>query len=332
MKIFDRTLKALHRDRAFNIQNSEALHSYFEGLGSRNLVERLKTVVGKEFNRVGFIGPTPHAFLKETQDHFNLREAFLCDFSTKSLSQSVASVKHNCPTLRVTSAVMDEEDWSFPENSFNLIVHNLQLHWLNQVSSTFERLHKSLTPDGALLGVGLGGETLQEVRIALSLAEQEREGGVSQLVSPMLNVQDVGNLLNRLDYKLITITAEKTTIYVQDLFQIMEFIQATGEANATKERRGRVSPETFIAANAIFSTLFVERSGEFEGLVPVTVELIHYIAWKDHDSQQKPLKPGTKGIDFKTFISELSDEDMEIGEIYEKEEDVEVKYVKKRKD
>jgi NADH dehydrogenase [ubiquinone] 1 alpha subcomplex assembly factor 5 len=330
MRIFDRTLKALHRDRAFSCPDNPALATYFQGLGTNALANRLQTVVGKEFNRVGFIGPYPHVFLKENQSQFNFKEAFLADLSPKSLNWSAAQVKLSCPTLRVTKAVLDEEDWSFPEDSFNLVVHNMQLHWVNEVASMFERIHKSLTPDGALLGVGLGGDSLQEVRIALTLAEQEREGGVSQHVSPMMYVQDVGNILNRQNYKLITITADKVTVYVQDLFQIMEFLQDIGEANALVSRRPRVSPSTFEAANAIFCSLFVERSGEFEGLMPVTFELIHYIAWKEHESQQQPLRPGTKGVDIRTLANEVSDEELEVGEIYEQDEGVEVKYTTKR--
>eukprot|EP00775_Hariotina_reticulata_P006076 gene6076-6315_t len=34
----------------------------------------------------------------------------------------------------------------------------------------------------------LGGQTLQELRISCSLAQQEREGGVSPFVSPLAQV------------------------------------------------------------------------------------------------------------------------------------------------
>lgn len=47
----------------------------------------------------------------------------------------------------------------------------------------------ALKPDGLLLAAMLGGDTLQELRIACSLAEQEREGGVSSRVSPLAQVQ-----------------------------------------------------------------------------------------------------------------------------------------------
>jgi NADH dehydrogenase [ubiquinone] 1 alpha subcomplex assembly factor 5 len=48
----------------------------------------------------------------------------------------------------------------------------------------------ALRPDGLFLGAMLGGQTLQELRIACSLAQQEREGGVSAFVSPLAQVSE----------------------------------------------------------------------------------------------------------------------------------------------
>ena len=46
----------------------------------------------------------------------------------------------------------------------------------------------ALKPDGLFLGTMLGGTTLQELRTCLALAEQERKGGVSPRMSPLVQV------------------------------------------------------------------------------------------------------------------------------------------------
>lgn len=58
------------------------------------------------------------------------------------------------------------------------------------VQGALAQARRALKPDGLLLAAMLGGETLQELRIACSLAEQEREGGVSSRVSPLAQVRD----------------------------------------------------------------------------------------------------------------------------------------------
>jgi hypothetical protein len=55
----------------------------------------------------------------------------------------------------------------------------------------------ALRPDGLFLAAMLGGHTLQELRIACSVAQQEREGGVSPRVSPLAQVRRPGAWLAR---------------------------------------------------------------------------------------------------------------------------------------
>ncbi len=47
----------------------------------------------------------------------------------------------------------------------------------------------ALKPDGLLLGAMLGGNSLQELRIACAVAEQELEGGVASRISPLTRVR-----------------------------------------------------------------------------------------------------------------------------------------------
>lgn len=51
----------------------------------------------------------------------------------------------------------------------------------------------ALKPDGLFLGSMFGGDTLHELRVACSLAQQEREGGISPFVSPLAQVPAPGS-------------------------------------------------------------------------------------------------------------------------------------------
>ena len=55
---------------------------------------------------------------------------------------------------------------------------NLSLHWVNDLPGALTQAREALRPDGVLLASMLGGHTLRELRIAMQLAEMEREVGV----------------------------------------------------------------------------------------------------------------------------------------------------------
>ncbi|CAG9328297.1 unnamed protein product [Blepharisma stoltei] len=330
--VFDRGLKILHKRRiSKNIQASEI---YYHELSIQDILSRLGSIKGRNFSNACFIGPMAHLWARDihSNNFLNLKGLTIIDSCKESLDFSLKEIKNLNPSFKYTGLYLDEENWSFPENYFNLIVNNLQLHWLNKIGQTLEKCLLSLQPDGALIGTAMGGDTLQELRIALSLGEQEREGGVSPHVSPMFHLTDIGQILYKVNYKLVTATADQKTLYFNDAFQLMNFLQSVGEGNASLNARKSVSRDTFIAAAAIYEHLFKVREGQYTGKLPATFDMVHYIGWKEHDSQQKPLKRGAKGIDIKTLAEEVIDEDMEYGEIQEYEDKVEIRYTKKKPD
>jgi NADH dehydrogenase [ubiquinone] 1 alpha subcomplex assembly factor 5 len=73
---------------------------------------------------------------------------------------------------------------------------------------------ESLNPNGVLIGNIFGEDTLQgkilqlfylELRIAFTLAESERSGGISPHISPFITIIELGNLLARSKFNLPTI-------------------------------------------------------------------------------------------------------------------------------
>ena len=59
---------------------------------------------------------------------------------------------------RIEPVVCDEEKWldKFGENSFDLIVSNMQLHWINELEQTLRQFNASLMADGVFMGTMLG--------------------------------------------------------------------------------------------------------------------------------------------------------------------------------
>lgn len=89
--------------------------------------------------------------------------------------------------------VVDEESLLtvIDENSQDCIVSNLGLHWVNDLPGVLTQIRRALKPDGVFIGAMFGGDTLFELRTALQLAEQERDGGLSPRVSPMAGEKNV---------------------------------------------------------------------------------------------------------------------------------------------
>lgn len=93
----------------------------------------------------------------------------------------------------------------FKKESADLILTSLTAHWINDLPGWFKRCHDVLKPDGAIIGCLLAGDTLHELRVSLQLAEMERLGGIGAHVSPFVQPQDIGGLMNRAGFDMITL-------------------------------------------------------------------------------------------------------------------------------
>lgn len=146
---------------------------------------------------------------------------------------------------------------------------------------------------------------MQELRIAFTLAENERSGGVSQHTSPMFSNVDFGNLFTRCGYNLPTIYSDKIQLNFNNPFELMQFIQNIGESNALLENRKEVIREVVYAAAAIYQNLF--KCPKDEQKVFSTFEFISFLGWKYHESQQKPKKRGSAEFSLKDLQKEIED-------------------------
>ncbi len=184
----------------------------------------------------------------------------------------------------------DPELLPFAPASFDLILGALALHWVNDLPGALLQLRRALRPDGLLLVSLLGGETLRELRQAWMEAELEEEGGVSPRVSPFADPRDLGGLLQRAGLALPVVDSDRLTVTYPDALALMRDLRGMGESNAVAERRRRFTRRATLArAAARYAAAF----GRPDGRIAASFEIVTLTAWAPHDSQPKPLRPGS---------------------------------------
>jgi SAM-dependent methyltransferase len=184
----------------------------------------------------------------------------------------------------------DEEALPFAAQSFDLVVSGLALQHVNDLPGTLIQVRRALQPDGLLLAALLGGATLNELRTSLLAAEEEVEGGASPRVAPFADVRDLGALLQRARFALPVVDADTVTVTYPHALALMRELRAMGATNVLHARR-RSPLRRATLARAL--EIYAQRFGLANGRVPATFEIMTLTGWAPHESQQKPLQPGT---------------------------------------
>lgn len=184
----------------------------------------------------------------------------------------------------------DPEFLPFADRSLDLVLGALALHWIDDLPGTLLQLRRALRPDGLLLVSLLGGDSLCELRHALMTAEIEEEGGASPRVSPFADARQLGALLQRAGFAMPVVDTDRIVATYPDAFALMRELRAMGESNALAERRrGFTRRATLARAAAIYAETF----GRPDGRIPASFEIVTLTGWAPHESQPKPVRPGS---------------------------------------
>jgi SAM-dependent methyltransferase len=191
------------------------------------------------------------------------------------------------PSLRVAA---DEEALPFANGSLDLVVSGLALQFVNDLPGTLIQIRRALKPDGLLLAAMIGGDSLSELRQAFASAESEIEGGVSPRVAPLADVGELGGLLQRAGFALPVVDSDRLTVRYDSVFALMRDLRRMGATNVLSERRRSPLKRATLRR---MTEIYAERFADPDGRLRATFEIVWLSGWAPHDSQQKPLKPGS---------------------------------------
>ena len=188
------------------------------------------------------------------------------------------------------SVVSDEEALPFADASLDLVVSALALQFVNDLPGTLIQIRRALKPDGLFMAALIGGDSLAELRAAFADAESEVEGGLSPRVAPFADVRELGALLQRAGFALPVVDSERLTVRYDSALALMRDLRRMGATNVMHERRRRPFKRATLQRMA---EIYAERYTDPDGRLRASFEIIWLSGWAPHESQQKPLKPGS---------------------------------------
>jgi len=184
----------------------------------------------------------------------------------------------------------DEEALPFADASLDLVVSALALQFVNDLPGTLIQIRRALKADGLLLAAMIGGESLSELREAFAEAESEVEGGLSPRVAPFADIRDLGALLQRAGFALPVVDSDRLTVRYDNPLALMRDLRAMGATNILIERRRTPLKRATLRR---MLEIYARRFADADGRLRATFEIVWLTGWAPHESQQKPLKPGS---------------------------------------
>ena len=292
MNVFDRQAKILQKERAAQRTDVKDFDYLKEEFGYR-LADRVLDI-SRDLDLCLDIGSSRGYVSRHLSSH-NVKKVICMEMSETMIEQCQAPAPEENVEFQTICFNEDNKALPFEDESINIVTSSLSMHWVNNLPGLFREVQRVLKKDGVFLGSMFGGDTLFELRGSLQLAELEREGGFGSHVSPYVDVQDLGNLLNRSGFTMLTIDSDELVVNFPSVMQLMRDLKGMAENNAAWSRKLRLNRDSLLATDAIYKALY----GLDNGRIPATFQVYNWIGWKPHPDQPKPLKPQTSEVSLK---------------------------------
>ena len=273
-KLFNKALYAKRRNRSAKaFENYDFLHRR----AMSDIVDRLESI-NREFPRALFYGTGKLDQLLSPS--CAIGEIVHADLAEKRLA------------ARDYNVVFDEDNSPFSSQSFNLIISLLTLHNANDLVGALAQMRAQLKPDGLLIAVLFGEQTLSNLKSALYTAETTVSGGVTPRVAPFAAIRDLGTCLQRAGFALPVVDLDSVDVSYNQPEKIFTDLRGFGETSILQQTTKPMTRSLF--ANTLMQFASSGARDKFD--------LVYLTGWTPHESQQKPLKPGSASASLENAV------------------------------
>lgn len=178
--------------------------------------------------------------------------------------------------------------------SLDLIVSVFDLHWVNDLPGMLSTLRQALKPDGLLMFALPGEGSLGELRTALTAAELAQTGGAALRVDPFPQIRQIGDLLQRTGYRLPVVDMETRNLAYRSLQRLVADLRDNGAACSLTQRPP--------LSRTTWQDALKQLPRDADDRISLTANMILATGWREHESQQKPLRPGSATSRLSDFL------------------------------
>ena len=278
--VFDANQRRIRRLRAHKRCLKKDQAAFFTQRCAQDAAERLLDIARK-FENALIIGPA---------EFWPLLRASLPNEKRPMTAHICYDIADDGKFGSAFNTISADDALPFEAGQFDLIISCLSLHSLNDLPGGLMNMRHILAPDGLMIASIFGGDSLRELRETFYAIELEHFGGMSPRVFPMVDFSQAAALLQRAGLALPVVDTDRFTIHYSTFETLMNDLRDQGETNILKDRDKTPLTRTFKKALEKQYQILSDHSTQ---KLPASFEILWLTGWAPHESQQKPLKPGS---------------------------------------
>lgn len=172
--------------------------------------------------------------------------------------------------------ICEDDEVLHETKSFDAIVSNLNLHFINDIPQFLLKVRSLLKPQGIFIASFFGEENLHELAHVLFQAESEIYSGISPRMLPVIDVKTSAALLQKAGFINPISNLDKIEVEYSGPRKLLDDLKFMGQGNILLTRSRRFFTKKFLEK---ILTTYRKFYGTPGGGVKATFEIITIVGW-----------------------------------------------------
>jgi len=233
-------------------------------------------VINIKFKKILILGDQGSKIYKYIKKRFKEANVKVFDIKSQTLELELENIKQS---------TIDLDFWTPYEKEFDLIVSNFYLNICEDHDKLFSNIMKSLLPNGFFLATLPSPENFSLLRSAMIKTDIQLYGGTYSRFNRTPELQTIIDLLKKNNFKIPLVNYETIDLTYNQFSKLLIDVRSMNLSYYQKDKKKSFEKKSY------FSKLednFEKKNDHFN------LKSNFYIisGWRDHSSQQKPIRPG----------------------------------------
>ena len=233
-------------------------------------------VIKIKFKKILILGDQGTKIYKYIQKRFKEAQVQVYDINSQS---SILDFEN------VEKSTIDLDFWQPEENKFDLIISNFYLSICEDLNKIFSKIMKSLLPNGFFLATLPSPENFSLLRLSMMKTDIQLYGGAYNRFNRTLELHVIIDMLKKNNFKIPLVDSEIIHFKYYQFSKLLNDVRSMNLSYYQKDKKVTFEKKSYFAR---LEDNFDKEKNNFN-----LKSCIYIISgWKNHSSQQKPIKPG----------------------------------------
>lgn len=233
-------------------------------------------VINIKFKKILILGDQGSEIYKYIHKRFREAQVTVYDIKTKFSKSDLDIIK---------KSNIDIDFWLPQEKEFDLIISNFYLNICEDLKKILSKIMKSLLPNGFFLATLPSPENFSLLRSAMMKTDMQLYGGTYNRFNRAPELHTIIDLLKKNNFKIPLVDYETIDLTYKQFNKLLNDVRSMNLSYYQKDKKNTFEKKSY----------FSKLEGNFEKENDhFNLKSNFYIisGWKDHSSQQKPIRPG----------------------------------------